>query len=478
MEYCELRDLETYLNNTSKCPHKRLAEPHILEISSQVLGALSVMHEERFAHRDLKPANILIKSHPPDEWWVKIGDFGLTKRVGTSVNTNTVQWTPSFIPPEMFGFRGNPKSANPYMGDMWCLGETIFRALSGQATFDSVNDLWRYHSKDMEFPTSVLKTRNVSDDAIDFIRSIMLPEPKERLTADQAHQHPWMKAIQDQADLATSQIGETEEFLPLHYDNQPGMSDYSPSEPSGRWTTISKISVVSTARKSPEDTVNQLGMPGHSISEPSGRWTTMSKISGVSTIQKSPEDITEPARLEHDVNTSEDYQVPGSEPQLGGQLEFSAMYMACREGNTRMVERLIQQGASLADTGHEKPALYLAAKSGSTELIEYLIAKGVDPLTCRAGSGKTPLMAAAEMKRTGAAKLLVSLGVEVDERDSKNQTALLYAAASGNTHIATLLIANGADIMACDDDDITPLHEAASKGHLDICKYLIKKGAQ
>ena len=51
MEYCEYGDLGKYLRN-----HGSLPESQVQDIASQVLRALSFMHEERFAHRDLKPA--------------------------------------------------------------------------------------------------------------------------------------------------------------------------------------------------------------------------------------------------------------------------------------------------------------------------------------------------------------------------------------------------------------------------------------
>lgn len=51
MEYCEHGDLKRYLFDC-----KTLPEDQLLEITSQVLGGLALMHGEGFAHRDLKPA--------------------------------------------------------------------------------------------------------------------------------------------------------------------------------------------------------------------------------------------------------------------------------------------------------------------------------------------------------------------------------------------------------------------------------------
>lgn len=51
MEYCSYGDLNNYLQE-----HKTLTEKETQEVTLQVLGGLSLMHEAGFAHRDVKPA--------------------------------------------------------------------------------------------------------------------------------------------------------------------------------------------------------------------------------------------------------------------------------------------------------------------------------------------------------------------------------------------------------------------------------------
>ncbi|KAF2468926.1 uncharacterized protein BDR25DRAFT_230632, partial [Lindgomyces ingoldianus] len=45
----------------------------VQELTGQVLEKLYEMHKNGFAHRNLKPAL-------PDVWWVKLADFGISKR--------------------------------------------------------------------------------------------------------------------------------------------------------------------------------------------------------------------------------------------------------------------------------------------------------------------------------------------------------------------------------------------------------------
>ncbi|VUC31464.1 unnamed protein product [Clonostachys rosea] len=195
MEYCELGDLQKYL--FKKCQDRRLPENQAHDIASQVLDALTRMHEEKFAHRDLKPANILIKSHPPTHpWVVKVADFGISRRdQGTTMNpTTSVRGTGSFMPPELLGFSGeNSRAVDLYAVDMWCYGETLFRMLTGSGTFEKPADLYGYYFGHVKFPRAVLEEIQLSPAVIDFLQSLLTCDPAQRLTSETALDHSWME---------------------------------------------------------------------------------------------------------------------------------------------------------------------------------------------------------------------------------------------------------------------------------------------
>ncbi|KAF2233265.1 kinase-like protein [Viridothelium virens] len=117
LEYCPYGDLHRYLSRMSS-----LAVEEAQELTRQILEGLHDMHENGFAHRDLKPANILIKSQPPEAWWVKLTDFGISKRAGDRNAPSTVK-------------------------DMWALGEIVFRMLTGEHTFSKSRLAWRLLSR-------------------------------------------------------------------------------------------------------------------------------------------------------------------------------------------------------------------------------------------------------------------------------------------------------------------------------------------
>ncbi|PUU72975.1 kinase-like domain-containing protein [Tuber borchii] len=82
-------------------------------ISKQILEGLKVMHQEGIAHRDLKPANIFVVSMSPV--WVKIGDFGASKRIHAESTTtfHTQVSTPLYGAPEVLGLDSSSPVARP-----------------------------------------------------------------------------------------------------------------------------------------------------------------------------------------------------------------------------------------------------------------------------------------------------------------------------------------------------------------------------
>lgn len=140
-----------------------------------------------------------------------------------------------------FPFEGDPKAANPFSTDMWCFGETIFQTLVGHASFPSMQELHRYQANATRFPEEPLRLVGASEEAIDFVQSLMAPSPQHRLDTDSAWNHPWM--ADDGEDASGTQ---TPIQPPPDYQNETGA--LAPTNPvhdftraSGEWwDTISQ----------------------------------------------------------------------------------------------------------------------------------------------------------------------------------------------------------------------------------------------
>ena len=182
MEYFPLGDLERYMDRQS-------SEFQIKMITLELLIGLCIMHQNGFTHRDLKPRNILVIEDNPCIS-VKIGDFGITKRVphdGTSLKTET--GTLGYVAPEVLGYHDQESSKYTNAVDLWSLGCICHRLLTMQLPFENPATMIRYCSGVTKLPIETLRGDN--DDAVAFVKSLLMVSPSERYTAKRAIQSLW-----------------------------------------------------------------------------------------------------------------------------------------------------------------------------------------------------------------------------------------------------------------------------------------------
>ena len=137
--------------------------------------------------------------HKGPDWWVKIADFGITKRAIeglTALRTQT--GTPAFMAPEVLGFHHPGDGSNESytnVVDIWSLGVITFLILTGETLFKDQRRLCQYVLGGFMFPAGSLLANKVSAQGIDFVRSLMAPMSKDRSKAMECLQHPWLKSL-------------------------------------------------------------------------------------------------------------------------------------------------------------------------------------------------------------------------------------------------------------------------------------------
>ncbi|XP_065518144.1 calcium/calmodulin-dependent protein kinase type IV [Lathamus discolor] len=154
----------------------------------QILEAVAYLHANGIVHRDLKPENLLYATPAPDAP-LKIADFGLSKIVEDQVTMKTICGTPGYCAPEILrGCAYGPEV------DMWSLGIITYILLCGfEPFYDERGDQYMFKRiLNCEYDFVSPWWDDVSLNAKDLVKKLIVLDPKKRLTTLQALQHPWV----------------------------------------------------------------------------------------------------------------------------------------------------------------------------------------------------------------------------------------------------------------------------------------------
>merc|ERR1719356_1745546 len=187
MELCEGGELYDRIQL-----RRAYAEPDAKVLVKNLLEAVSYIHSRGIMHRDLKPENILLASKV-SHTEIKISDFGLARLSRDYPNrlprSHSICGSDFYLAPEVIKQEEYGREI-----DIWALGIITYVLLSGSLPFfhNVLHKLYRQIvERDMSFPEQAW--RNVSRGALDFILRLLQVRAGDRLTADQALSHPWLR---------------------------------------------------------------------------------------------------------------------------------------------------------------------------------------------------------------------------------------------------------------------------------------------
>jgi len=171
------------------------SEKDAADLIKQVLSAVAYMHEEGVVHRDLKPENLLYYS-PDADSKIMISDFGLSKMEESGVMA-TACGTPGYVAPEVLAQKPYGKAV-----DVWSIGVISYILLCGYPPFYDENDanLFAQILKG-EFEFDSPYWDDISEEAKDFIRSLMCVNVEHRLTCHTALEHCWITGKQSERNI-------------------------------------------------------------------------------------------------------------------------------------------------------------------------------------------------------------------------------------------------------------------------------------
>ncbi|KAJ5508272.1 hypothetical protein N7527_010415 [Penicillium freii] len=170
------------------CEYGKFTEKDASQTIRQVLDAVNYLHKRNIVHRDLKPENLLYLTRAADSQLV-LADFGIAKMLHSPSEVLTsMAGSFGYAAPEVMLKQGHGKAV-----DMWSLGVITYTLLCGYSPFRSENltDLIEecrtgriiFHER---------YWRDVSQDAKDFILTLLNTDPAKRVSSEEALKHVWL----------------------------------------------------------------------------------------------------------------------------------------------------------------------------------------------------------------------------------------------------------------------------------------------
>ncbi len=164
MEYIKGITLERII--TEQFP---LARERIMDLTLQILAALTEAHGLGILHRDLKPENILVQQLRTHGELAKVLDFGIAKLMDNPTgpgltSAGMVCGTPEYMSPEQA--RGHKLDAR---SDLYAVGVILYQMLAGRPPFESESAVEILHKHLHEEPVPPSRLRGVPPDPLEAV---------------------------------------------------------------------------------------------------------------------------------------------------------------------------------------------------------------------------------------------------------------------------------------------------------------------
>lgn len=195
-------------------------------LTKDLITGLHALHEHDILHLDIKPENLLFESDAPDAK-IKITDFGLSKMFSNSnnesdresgsskmptmaeleeklrqfqesgvLNRERLRGTVGYMSPELI-LVGHCSKAT----DVFAAGVVLYILLCGHPPFQSKSNrevlektargAYRMDGEEWD---------DISDDAKDLVRRMLIVDPSQRITTTEILNHPWIKSLEEMED--------------------------------------------------------------------------------------------------------------------------------------------------------------------------------------------------------------------------------------------------------------------------------------
>ncbi|CAF0951090.1 unnamed protein product [Didymodactylos carnosus] len=149
----------------------------------QILIALQYIHNKNLYHGNLKAENILIHDEQ-----LCLTDYTYANLFQRNALSQLVNVSPRYCAPELL--RGEEFTS---CSDMWSLGILLFYCLTGTYPFGSTHKQIFHNILKEKIDYTILEWNHVSENGQNFVARLLKFLPKDRMTVNQALQHPWIR---------------------------------------------------------------------------------------------------------------------------------------------------------------------------------------------------------------------------------------------------------------------------------------------
>ncbi|GER54484.1 calcium-dependent protein kinase [Striga asiatica] len=192
MELCEGGEL---LDRILSKKDSRYTEKDAAIVVRQMLKVAAECHLHGFVHRDMKPENFLFKS-PLEDSPLKATDFGLSDFIRPGKKFRDIVGSAYYVAPEVLKRKSGPES------DVWSIGVITYILLCGRRPFWDKTEDGIFKEVLRNKPDFRRKPwPGISDSAKDFVKKLLMKDPRARLTAAQALSHPWVREGGDASEI-------------------------------------------------------------------------------------------------------------------------------------------------------------------------------------------------------------------------------------------------------------------------------------
>eukprot|EP00002_Diphylleia_rotans_P003576 TRINITY_DN1246_c0_g1_i3.p1 TRINITY_DN1246_c0_g1~~TRINITY_DN1246_c0_g1_i3.p1 ORF type:complete len:1129 (+),score=201.52 TRINITY_DN1246_c0_g1_i3:275-3388(+) len=175
--------------------------------------------------------------------------------------------------------------------------------------------------------------------------------------------------------------------------------------------------------------------------------------------------------LKHFSDVGRDLRLPNSSAQ-------KPIHIAINNNDSQMLLYLLKLYDKLSSVeGNDYSLLHRAAVSGATSCIPILIRNGATTDIINPSNGTTPLVRSLLNGQIEAARVLLSLGANINFVDEHKRTPIFWLSTTQRFEETRFVAQQGAQINDQDANGFRPLHYAAKEGNAGMIKVLLELGA-